>query len=381
MTGQEQGTVVATTANCEVVLDSRGFYVRCTSSDCTYVSEYTPAEHVARRRAEAHDNDEAEEAGDEPLNDNPKDDQCLVCGTTPTDGTDGAGERVCAACGADQQRHGEDITWDDDADQDAELTPALCGYCGQRVTFSIDGDLWEAASPVPWSPGYCPETADHRHDPRRRVTCGYCLRPVNWTPAGLWTLDGTGDRWAVVCGESPGNRHDPDGDPEADGEGDTTEYDLCSRGQAVAGSKRLAHESHCDGTEVTAFQGIDNMPQLPASEASCAYCGAAGPAELFEPVNKAGNLACRAATSCEVRQHGGDVACALGRLLRSVRVELRQLSTRQLAGLAVDVDGWQRDVHLALSGRADSAAQLEAARRDRTARNAGTRTGRRAGTR
>lgn len=51
------GTVVITTANCEVVLDAYGFYVRCTSRNCTYVSGYTAAKFRARQWAEAHDND------------------------------------------------------------------------------------------------------------------------------------------------------------------------------------------------------------------------------------------------------------------------------------------------------------------------------------
>jgi hypothetical protein len=51
-------TVVATTNNCEIVLDEYGFFVRCTARDCTYVSEYTPAKHVARRWANAHDEDQ-----------------------------------------------------------------------------------------------------------------------------------------------------------------------------------------------------------------------------------------------------------------------------------------------------------------------------------
>jgi hypothetical protein len=55
-------TVVITTANCEVVLDAYGFFVRCTSPNCSYVSEYTSAKHVARRLAEAHDHDETANA-------------------------------------------------------------------------------------------------------------------------------------------------------------------------------------------------------------------------------------------------------------------------------------------------------------------------------
>jgi hypothetical protein len=49
-------TVVAETLNCEIVLDAHGFYAQCTK--CPYVSEYTPAKHIARGWASAHDEDE-----------------------------------------------------------------------------------------------------------------------------------------------------------------------------------------------------------------------------------------------------------------------------------------------------------------------------------
>jgi hypothetical protein len=52
------GTVVTETSNCQIVLDEHGFYVRCTAPDCTYVSEYTPGKSVARRWANAHDEDQ-----------------------------------------------------------------------------------------------------------------------------------------------------------------------------------------------------------------------------------------------------------------------------------------------------------------------------------
>lgn len=50
--------VVASTVNCEIVLDPYGFYARCTARDCTYVSEYTAAKFKARQWAEAHDEDQ-----------------------------------------------------------------------------------------------------------------------------------------------------------------------------------------------------------------------------------------------------------------------------------------------------------------------------------
>ena len=49
-------TVVAGTVNCEIVLDARGFYARCTR--CPWVSEYTASKSTARRWANEHDNDE-----------------------------------------------------------------------------------------------------------------------------------------------------------------------------------------------------------------------------------------------------------------------------------------------------------------------------------
>lgn len=49
----DEGTVVVTTANCEVILDAHGFYARCTR--CPWVSEYTPAKHRARQFAAGHE--------------------------------------------------------------------------------------------------------------------------------------------------------------------------------------------------------------------------------------------------------------------------------------------------------------------------------------
>lgn len=58
MNANTTGTVVATTNNCEIVLDGYGFYVRCFARNCAYVSEYTAAKHVARGWADAHDADQ-----------------------------------------------------------------------------------------------------------------------------------------------------------------------------------------------------------------------------------------------------------------------------------------------------------------------------------
>ena len=52
-------TIVARTRNCEILIDKRGFYVRCTH--CPYVSEYTAAKHIARRWADAHDGDQPDD--------------------------------------------------------------------------------------------------------------------------------------------------------------------------------------------------------------------------------------------------------------------------------------------------------------------------------
>jgi len=59
MNANTAGTVVATTNNCEIVLDARGFYVRCFARNCAYVSEYTAAKYRARQWADAHDAGEA----------------------------------------------------------------------------------------------------------------------------------------------------------------------------------------------------------------------------------------------------------------------------------------------------------------------------------
>jgi hypothetical protein len=265
---------------------------------------------------------------DEPLNDDPKDDPCDVCGDTPTDATSGAGERLCAPHAADDQAHGEDVSWDDDAPQEYELTPVTCGYCGQAVKFS---------------------------------------------PSGQWTLDGTdsmSDLSQLHCDESPDRRHDPAHEDEGE---DTTDWYRCSCGEDVVESEQGAHENGmnvCMGHPVAWWQGAGNAPERPTVKGRCVYCGHTGPAELFEKVNTAGNLACRAMASCELRQAEQVPAYVLGRMLRSVRIEMRSLTTEELANLAVDIDGWQRDVHLTLSGRGDSAAELAKARADREARRA-----------
>lgn len=57
-------SVVATTYNCEIVLTPHGFYSRCTASGCGYVSKMTPSKAVARRWANAHDEDQPNDGRD-----------------------------------------------------------------------------------------------------------------------------------------------------------------------------------------------------------------------------------------------------------------------------------------------------------------------------
>lgn len=50
--------VVLTTYNVEIILGRFGFWNRCTARGCTYVSRTTASKAVARRWANAHDNDQ-----------------------------------------------------------------------------------------------------------------------------------------------------------------------------------------------------------------------------------------------------------------------------------------------------------------------------------
>ncbi len=49
-------SIVGTTGNTEIILSPHGFYVRAVNS--TYVSEITPSKSVARRWANAYDEDQ-----------------------------------------------------------------------------------------------------------------------------------------------------------------------------------------------------------------------------------------------------------------------------------------------------------------------------------
>jgi hypothetical protein len=52
----DTGTIVVRTYNCEIMLTSAGFYVRCTAPNCTWVSETTASKSAAGRWANDHDN-------------------------------------------------------------------------------------------------------------------------------------------------------------------------------------------------------------------------------------------------------------------------------------------------------------------------------------
>jgi hypothetical protein len=103
----------------------------------------------------------------------------------------------------------------------------------------------------------------------------------------------------------------------------------------------------------------------------CAQCGHAGPPELFEPFNLAGNLACKATVACQYRQNDRDPVTHLGALLRAVRPELGTLSTGQLASLAADLNGYRQQVLDELLLRPGGKDQLNAETRDRAERQAG----------
>lgn len=109
------------------------------------------------------------------------------------------------------------------------------------------------------------------------------------------------------------------------------------------------------------------------STRTCAYCKITGPAELFEPFNSMfpDSLVCKSTTACEYRQNGMDPVVHLGALLRAVRRELAGLTVKQLASLAVDLDGYRGEVLDELLQRPDGQAQYQAEMWDREARRAG----------
>lgn len=258
--------------------------------------------------------------------------ECEECGVGHSDATDDEGRRLCAAdAAALQRRGGLDIQWDDDAPSGYELTPAVCGRCGEEVKFDEDDETWRVLGRLPTAeeadPRVCLKTPDRgMHDPAHVAApaCGHCGQLVRLAPSGLWQLAGQADhdgdddndecRACTVCGESPDNRHDPEGTPED--------------------------------------------PE-PAETSQCLYCLAQGPAELFEPIAlRDDNVACKATACCEIRQAAERPAYYLSTLLRAVRAELAQASTAELAALAVDLTGYTEAVQAELMTREGGAAAL-----------------------
>lgn len=112
-----------------------------------------------------------------------------------------------------------------------------------------------------------------------------------------------------------------------------------------------------------------NTVEVPAGPGRCCYCGLAGPEQLFEPCNKAGNLACRATAACSLRCAGADPVHELSVLLRAVRKELGILTGDQLVTLATDLTGYHDAVLRLLT--AQGVARVTAEQADREARAAG----------
>ena len=122
---------------------------------------------------------------------------------------------------------------------------------------------------------------------------------------------------------------------------------------------------------------VNYAPAVPDPRPRCAWCGAVRPAEMLEPMNVSGALACTAALACEMRQAGKDPAAELGALLRAVRAELSALTTRELAELEYDLrgpyphdwaDGFVGELRLQLGSRGDSAQNCAFVAADRLAR-------------
>jgi len=93
---------------------------------------------------------------------------------------------------------------------------------------------------------------------------------------------------------------------------------------------------------------------------------AQGPADLFEPMTGDGDYACKAQECCRIREAGERPGYHLSALLRSVSKEMGQLTTAELAALAIDLEDFP--VHIHLSARCHSAPALEAERADRERR-------------
>ena len=123
------------------------------------------------------------------ITDDIKGDPCESCGSTPTDATSADGERLCAGCAAVDQRHGDHIEWDDDAPQEAELTPAVCGYCGEDVKFCALDDAWQLAGRL--APGWdtrpftCLPAPGHLHDPAAGALATRTIGPLSPVAGGV----------------------------------------------------------------------------------------------------------------------------------------------------------------------------------------------------
>lgn len=77
-----------------------------------------------------------------------------------------------------------------------------CGSCGANLADDIGDGV-----------------AGHWQNCPAQAICCYCGQHVSRSPAGYWTLGGGDERAAIVCDQSPDNRHD------VDAEQDTPEQD------------------------------------------------------------------------------------------------------------------------------------------------------------
>jgi hypothetical protein len=112
---------------------------------------------------------------------------------------------------------------------------------------------------------------------------------------------------------------------------------------------------------------VIHRPNDPEAQTrQCLICLAQGPADLFEPMTGDGDYACKAQECCRIREAGERPGYHLSALLRSVSKEMGQLTTAELAALAIDLEDFP--VHIHLSARCHSAPALEAERADRERR-------------
>lgn len=109
-----------------------------------------------------------------------------------------------------------------------------------------------------------------------------------------------------------------------------------------------------------------------ADTRQCLVCLLSGPADLFEPMTASGNVACKARECCAIREANERPAHYLSALLRSLRSELAQASTAELAELELDLDGYRADVQRELGTRPDGDDARGTATAYRLARKAAT---------